>query len=241
MSLVPRLRQGCASGGRDTANPLGDRLSPRYDLSKPWFRLRRSVSTAFPIPSVLSPAPAPVSFRDDCVARRLLPRQCNFLVRRGKPSAIQMTRGYGCSSRCATVDAPRRRSLRRSHPDSSEEVAKASGISAPLNLSACFPAEEARVRAACETGGPEGKVKSPARSAPRVPSTRGPGFSSSSSLATPSSRRSWACSHAALGDAPRLVTTRLRRSHHGPNHRTQSYAFYDLFACSVPVAESSGR
>jgi len=30
------------------------------------------------------------------------------------------------------------------------------------------------------------------------------------------------CSHAALGDAPRLVTTRLRRSHHGPNPSMQT-------------------
>jgi len=176
MSLVPRLRQGYASGGRDTANSLGDRQSPRGARSPRLSRFRR-----YSVPSPHRSRFATTASRDvlclgsassSCVAASRL---------RSRWDQIRLLQPFRYRGRSTTEKpAPITSGLLRG-------CCNASGISAPLNLSACFPAEEARVRAARDTGEPEGKVKSPAQSAPRVPSTRGTGFSSSSHLATPSS------------------------------------------------------
>jgi len=141
---------------------------------------------------------------------------------------------YGSSSRSATVDAPRRRSLLRSHPDSSADAATplasarhstSPRASPPRKLAFVLPAIRANRRArsrappgrrlACRQ---RGEQASPPRRISQRRRRRAP-------------RRA---RHAALADAPPLVTTRRRRSQHGPKPGGQELRLLPFIRCPVP-------
>jgi len=130
---------GCASGGRDTANPLGviGTVGPE---SRPPHRSRFATTASR---DVFCPGSASSS----CVAASRL---------RSRWDQIRLLQPFRYRGRSTTEKpAPITSGLLRG-------CCNASGISAPLNLSASFPADEARVRAARRTCSPKGKVKSPA-------------------------------------------------------------------------------